>query len=73
LTGNGSNATANTGGGGGGGGAGTAIGGAGGSGIVIVRYLTEDATGKTITGGTETTSGSYTIRTFTASGSLVIA
>jgi hypothetical protein len=41
--------------------------------VVIVRYLTADATGRTITGGTETTSGSYTIRTFTASGSLVIA
>jgi hypothetical protein len=27
----------------------------------------------TITGGTATTSGTYTIRTFTASGSLVIA
>jgi hypothetical protein len=27
----------------------------------------------TITGGTATTSGSYTVRTFTASGSLVIS
>jgi hypothetical protein len=45
----------------------------GGSGVVIVRYLTADATGRTITGGTATTSGLYTVRTFTASGSLVIA
>jgi hypothetical protein len=45
----------------------------GGSGVVIVRYLTADATGATITGGTATTSGTYTVRTFTASGSLVIA
>jgi hypothetical protein len=49
------------------------VAGAGGSGIVIVRYLTADATGFTTTGGTSTTSGSYTIRTFTSSGSLVIA
>jgi hypothetical protein len=41
--------------------------------VVIVRYLTTDASGNTITGGTATTSGSYTVRTFTASGSLVIA
>jgi hypothetical protein len=40
---------------------------------VIVRYLTANAVGKTITGGTITTSGSYTIHTFTSSGSLVIA
>jgi hypothetical protein len=40
---------------------------------VIIRYLTADANGLTVTGGTETTSGSYTIRTFTSSGSLVIA
>jgi hypothetical protein len=49
------------------------VGGAGGSGVVIVRYLTADVSGRTITGGTATTSGSYTVRTFTASGSLVIA
>ena len=48
-------------------------GGAGGSGVVVVRYLTTDASGITITGGTSTTSGSYTIRTFTASGTLAIA
>jgi hypothetical protein len=40
---------------------------------VICRYITTDATGYTITGGTKTTSGTYTIHTFTASGSLVIA
>jgi len=46
---------------------------AGGLGVVIVRYLTANAVGTTITGGTTTTSGVYTIRTFTASGSLVVA
>jgi hypothetical protein len=54
-------------------GGGSYLSGAGGSGIVILRYLTSDATGYTITGGTATTSGSYTVRTFLASGSLVIA
>ena len=63
----------NTGGGGGSGAHQTGNGGNGGSGIVIVRYLTTDASTLTITGGTATTSGSYTIRTFTSSGSLVIA
>ena len=57
----------------GGGGARDSHGSAGGSGIVIVRYLTADAATATITGGTATTSGSYTVRTFLASGSLVIA
>jgi len=61
-----SNATANTGGGGG-------SGGSGGSGVVIVRYLTNDASGATITGGTATTDGLYTVRTFTGSGNLVIS
>ena len=68
--------TANTGGGGGGGGGNgnvVSFGANGGSGVVIVRYLTADAATATITGGTATTSGSYTVRTFTASGSLVIA
>jgi hypothetical protein len=66
--------TTNTGGGGGGswGGSGQLCG-LGGSGVVIVRYLTADAASFTITGGTATTSGSYTVRTFTASGSLVIS
>ena len=68
--------TANTGGGGGGAtyqNDTSAVGGAGGSGIVIVRYLTSDASEATITGGTATTDGSYTVRTFTGSGSLVIS
>jgi hypothetical protein len=47
--------------------------GAGGSGVVIVRYLTNDATMWSINGGTKTTSGNYTIHTFTSSGNLVIA
>ena len=64
----------NTGGGGGGGrGSNSSAGGSGGSGVVIVRYLTADAASATITGGTATTSGSYTVRTFLASGSLVVA
>jgi hypothetical protein len=46
---------------------------AGGSGVVIVRYLTADATGFTITGGTVSTSGSYTIHTFNSSSSLVVS
>jgi hypothetical protein len=41
--------------------------------VVIVRYITTDASGFTITGGTKTTSGSYTIHTFNSSSSLVIA
>jgi len=71
--GSGSAGTANTGGGGGGGGGANGTGGAGGAGIVIVRYLTADANGVTVTGGTKTTSGSYTVHTFTSSSSLVIA
>jgi hypothetical protein len=44
-----------------------------------VRYLTADTTasatqtGLTITGGTVTTSGNYTIHTFTSTSSLVIS
>jgi hypothetical protein len=52
---------------------GTFVSGSGGSGIVVIRYLSTDASGATVTGGTKTTSGNYTIHTFTASGSLVIA
>jgi hypothetical protein len=37
-----------------------------------VRYTTTEASGLTITGGTPTTYGTYTVRTFTSSGSLVI-
>jgi hypothetical protein len=54
---------ANTGGGGGGGGH-QSTGGAGGSGIVIVRYYGSQKA----TGGTITSSGGYTIHTFTSSG-----
>lgn len=62
-------ATANTGGGGGGAGSGTNIGGNGGSGIVIIRYLgTQKATG-----GTITSSGGYTIHTFTSSGTFTLS
>lgn len=64
-----SSGTTNTGGGGGAGG----TPGSGGSGVVIIRYLTDDAGGFSISGGTVSTSGSYTIRTFNASGSLVVA
>ena len=64
--------TVNTGGGGGGGGqvGGTPYaGGAGGSGIVIVRYPTAQ---NLATGGTVTTSGAYTIHTFTSSQTITI-
>lgn len=70
--------TANTGGGGGGNyGDATRPIGAGGSGIVIVRYPTggypnsgyvSNGTGLDATGGTITTSGDYTIHTFTSNG-----
>jgi hypothetical protein len=46
--------------------------GAGGSGVVIIRYPSIYDTAFTITGGTATTSGIYTVRTFTSTGSLVI-
>jgi hypothetical protein len=62
----GGNGGANTGGGGGGGSHynATNAGGNGGSGIVIVRYLGS----QNATGGTVTTSGLYTVHTFTSSG-----
>lgn len=65
------NAPANYGGGGGGGGAaaGGDAGGTGGSGVVILRYLTGKAQA---TGGTMTTSGAYTIHTFTSNGNFVL-
>ena len=62
--------TANTGGGGGGAAAGN--GGAGGKGVVIIRYVTANNP-FTVTGGTITTSGIYTIHTFNDTGSLVVA
>lgn len=58
--------TANTGGGGGGGGGGAGIPAGGGSGVVVIAYLT--SSGISATGGTITTSGGYTIHTFTTSG-----
>lgn len=60
------NGTANLGGGGGAGGGsgGSGSGGAGGSGIVIISYLGSQRG----TGGTVTSSGGYTIHTFTSSG-----
>lgn len=65
-TGVGSSASTNTGGGGGGGAynSGNFNGGAGGSGIVIISYLGSQRG----TGGTVTSSGGYTIHTFTSSG-----
>lgn len=63
----GSSGTANTGNGGDGGGGSTA-GGSGGSGVVVIRYLGASRG----TGGTITTVGSFTVHTFTASGTLAI-
>lgn len=68
--GNGSNATANTGSGAGGGGqAAGAIGGSGGSGVVILKVLTSEYSGTTSGSPTVGTDGSYTILTYTGSGS----
>jgi hypothetical protein len=73
------NGTAGTNGLGGGGGGGSVIsktGGAGGSGIVIIRYKTDGSDGihaPTTTGGTKTTSGIYTIHTFTTSGTFTVS
>ena len=61
--------TANTGGGGGGQGDGpTFSGGAGGSGVVILRLLTASYSGTTTGSPTVTTDGSYTVITFTGTG-----
>jgi len=71
----GANATANRG-GGGGGGADSLAGGNGGSGQVVIRYLTADSAGLTITTtGTVTTGtdGSYTFHQYTTSGTFVVA
>jgi hypothetical protein len=61
--------TANTGGGGGGAGSSSAWGSNGGSGVVILRVQTAHYTGTTSGSPTVTTDGSYTIMTFTGSGS----
>jgi hypothetical protein len=68
--------TANTGGGGGGRTGTNVNGGNGGSGIVILRYLTADLNPSglvSITGGTITTAGSYTVHTFTSTGTLTVS
>jgi hypothetical protein len=66
---NGGNGTPNTGGGGGGGkypSQSTSYrGGNGGSGVVIIRALTSDIAKFKVYGGTKTTTGSYTVWTFT--------
>jgi len=50
-------------------------GGNGGSGVVIIRYVTAEKTAKglTITGGTTSTSGIYTIHTFNSSANFTIS
>jgi len=63
-SGTGGDGTVNTGSGGGGSGSNSANGGAGGSGVVIIRY----SGAQRGTGGTVTSSGGYTIHTFTSSG-----
>lgn len=70
ASGTGSTATANRGGGGGGAAYGSGNGGAGAAGVVIVRYLTGAVTAS---GGTTSTSGGYTIHTFTTSGTFTIS
>jgi hypothetical protein len=47
---------------------------AGGSGVVIFRYRTTDASsaGISVSGGTVTTSGGYTIHSFTSTGSTTV-
>ena len=65
----GGSGTTNTGGGGGGGGANNNAGGAGGSGVVILSIPTGNYTGIKTGSPTVTTSGNFTILTFTASGS----
>jgi YD repeat-containing protein len=76
YSGAGAAAPANRGGGGGGGGQYVddsgytdANGGLGGSGVVVIRYATGTMTA---TGGTITTSGGYTIHTFTSSGTFTV-
>jgi RHS repeat-associated protein len=69
---NGAPGVSNTGGGGGGTYGYMGSGGSGGSGIAVVSYHTDGSDGisSSSTGGTKTTSGSYTIHTFTSSGTL---
>ena len=64
----------NTGGGGGGGrGETNSSGGNGGSGIVIIRYETSVGAGFSISGGTVSSYGGFTLRTFTSTQPLVIS
>lgn len=58
--------------GGGGGGYASGAGGAGVQGLVYVSYLTSAAAGMSVTGGSISTSGSYTVHTFTGSSSFTI-
>jgi hypothetical protein len=46
----------------------------GGSGVVIFRYLTSEASfaGISVSGGTVTRSGAYTIHSFTSTGSTTV-
>jgi hypothetical protein len=46
---------------------------AGGSGIVVFRYLTSQNPGMQISGGTRTTSGDYTIHSFTSTGTVTVS
>ena len=50
----------------------TCVGGSGGSGRCYIKYLTADALGLTITGGTKTFNGSFTVHDITANTDLVI-
>lgn len=71
---NGGTPTAGVYGGGGGGISTSGTTGAGGAGVVVIRYKTDGSDGvnaSATTGGTKTTSGIYTIHTFTASGTFV--
>jgi hypothetical protein len=49
-------------------------GGSGGSGVAVFRYLTSDASsaGISVSGGTITSSGGYTIHSFTSTGSTTV-
>lgn len=58
--------------GGGGGAYASGAGGAGVQGLVYVSYLTSAAAGMSVTGGSKSTSGSYTVHTYTGSSSFTI-
>jgi len=71
VNGNGANGS-QYGAGGGGGAYASGSGGAGVQGVVYVSYLTSAAAGMSVTGGSTSTSGGYTIHTFTGSSNFVI-